>query len=1449
MAIYNGTAGNDTITGTADADTLRGNGGADRLDGAGGHDTIFGGAGNDTLIGGDGDDALRGENGDDVMIGGNGSELFRGGAGVDSFDGGAQDPASVTFGAGSFGDRISFFEQAAIAGVIADLRTGIISNDGFGNIETMVGIESLGGDTAFADQFYGNDERNLLIGSFSDTLMGFGGDDAFQLSGAAALIDGGDGVDELNLTALGYQTPDANGDGIAEVRPDATAGWVVDLAAQTMTDGYGDSGTIRGIETVNGTGFDDVLLGSDAAETLRGNDGDDILEGRGGDDVLEGGDGDDLIDGGDGFDEALFNGDSDDFDIVRLANGSIRVSADETGVNILTGVEVITIYDVAEDGEDAGEVELTRLDLTQPSGFVGTLGADFYAGTAGNDVGYASAGNDVLQGGAGDDYLAGGAGDDRFDELTNGRAGGLGNDVLLGGAGNDFILDFFGSNEIEGGDGNDTLGGTGFVLGGSGNDVVLYISSGPSRDRIDGEAGNDIFIVYPAIEADWTADVIVNFEVGNPGELISVAPIVDQLVGYAAGANLYAAGFLRYVQVGGDAVLQVDFDGTAGPGGFTDLLILENIDLGVARPALQARTGLLANISGNRDANSLAGTAGNDFIRAFGGNDFINGNDGNDFIEGGLGNDTINGGAGDDTLNGDAGYELTGGNDLINGGAGNDFINGNRGDDNLRGDAGNDVLLGGDGNDFFRGGAGVDHFDGGGEGPASTTFGPNTLGDRISFFEQGATAGVIADLRTGVIANDGFGNVETMVGIENLGGDTAFADAFYGTDSRNLLLGSLGDTLMGFGGNDGIQVGSAAALVDGGDGVDELILATTGSLRPDANGDGLAELGLEATAGWTVDLAAETMTDGFGATGTVRGIETVFGTGFADVVRGADVAETLRGFGGGDVLEGRGGDDTLVGNEGDDTLAGGADNDFLVGDFGNDALDGGTGSDFATFYFAAATLGSFSTVAGTGADAGKLLVVRTHADTSETVAEITAAGRVLTVTGVGSAAYLGTDTVTNVEKLLFSTVSADPFTQPTTPGFVVVDVATTLGVVADGYVAGATVFVDNNRNGLFDAGEASAVTDANGDFELLTFGDGPIVALGGVNTDTGLANTVALVAPTGSTVINPLTTLVQAVIDSGATAADAETQVKAALGLDAGLDLGSTDLIAAAGAGDTAALAAQQAAAIVVSIIAAASDIDGNAEGALVDQLAATVTAAAAAGATVDLTDSDVIEEVLTAALPDAGDLSGAANTLAAGAAAIAATTSLDALSDAQATAMLTGNDFGNELVSGAQDDTLTGLAGDDRLFGFGGADTLLGGAGQDLLVGGDGFDRLFGGAGDDVFAVGAGPATGGKAGIAFDVIFDFDAAGGDVLALIDAKLLRTQSFGNVNAAEKSLGVELDGLPKHADPKAFVTVVFGDANGDGAADFGVALIGVKSLGAGDVIANQPEPLPAADALI
>ena len=203
-----------TISGTSGNDFLSGGSGNDDIDGLEGNDVLNGGGGDDIVDGGEGDDLVRGNNGDDQLLGGAGNDNLRGGAGVDSFDGGSNTEEDNLTSA--YGDRISFYEPAATSGVIADLRTGIISNDGFGNVETMVNIESLGADTAFVDHFYGDDGRNAFLANRGDYLYGFGGNDSFFTTSAAAMVDGGSGVDELTLASDGgWLTPDSDGDGLA----------------------------------------------------------------------------------------------------------------------------------------------------------------------------------------------------------------------------------------------------------------------------------------------------------------------------------------------------------------------------------------------------------------------------------------------------------------------------------------------------------------------------------------------------------------------------------------------------------------------------------------------------------------------------------------------------------------------------------------------------------------------------------------------------------------------------------------------------------------------------------------------------------------------------------------------------------------------------------------------------------------------------------------------------------------------------------------------------------------------------------------------------------------------------------------------------------------------------------------------------------------------------------
>jgi hypothetical protein len=40
------------------------------------------------------------------------------------------------------------------------------------------------------------------------------------------------------------------------------------------------------------------------------------------------------------------------------------------------------------------------------------------------------------------------------------------------------------------------------------------------------------------------------------------------------------------------------------------------------------------------------------------------------------------------------------------------------------------------------------------------------------------------------------------------------------------------------------------------------------------------------------------------------------------------------------------------------------------------------------------------------------------------------------------------------------------------------------GAVIDGYISGATLFLDANKNGVLDAGEPSTTTDSNGEYNL-----------------------------------------------------------------------------------------------------------------------------------------------------------------------------------------------------------------------------------------------------------------------------------------------------------------------------------------------------------------------------
>lgn len=143
------------------------------------------------------------------------------------------------------------------------------------------------------------------------------------------------------------------------------------------------------------------------------------------------------------------------------------------------------------------------------------------------------------------------------------------------------------------------------------------------------------------------------------------------------------------------------------------------------------------------------------------------------------------------------------------------------------------------------------------------------------------------------------------------------------------------------------------------------------------------------------------------------------------------------------------------------------------------------------------------------------------------------------------------------------------------------------------------------------------------------------------------------------------------------------------------------------------------------------------------------------------------------------------------------------------------GNGLANTLFGNAGADTLIGLDGDDRLVGGAGDDVLIGGAGRDSLEGGAGADRFVFAPGD--FASLARP----------DAIRDFDVSGGDVIDLAQLgsiDLIGGNAFGANGTAE--LRYQQQGRS---------TFVYGDLDGDGRADFAIALEGVNLLTENDFL--------------
>jgi len=111
--------------------------------------------------------------------------------------------------------------------------------------------------------------------------------------------------------------------------------------------------------------------------------------------------------------------------------------------------------------------------------------------------------------------------------------------------------------------------------------------------------------------------------------------------------------------------------------------------------------------------------------------------------------------------------------------------------------------------------------------------------------------------------------------------------------------------------------------------------------------------------------------------------------------QGTDESEILSGGPGRDVMRGRGGDDDIYGAGGDDRLFGNDGDDSFVAGGGDDRIDGGDGWDVAAY---AASIGGY---------------------------QFSFRGQTLIVENLGGPVDEGTDTLRNVEELVFRGGSVD----------------------------------------------------------------------------------------------------------------------------------------------------------------------------------------------------------------------------------------------------------------------------------------------------------------------------------------------------------------------------------------------------------------------------------------
>ncbi len=893
-----------------------------------GDTTVIGAVGKDTILGLQGDDTLSGARGEDTIAGGTGVNILDGEEDIDTID----------------------YSYVSSTGAVVDLATG--TGTAPGATDTLLGFENIKGSN-FSDTLSGDVGVNVITGGAgndtldgrdgNDTIMGESGDDTLIGGFGDDLIDGGIGTDVIN-----FSTETSSVNVVLKTDDDGTA------ISNQGTD------TIRNVEDIIGSDFDDTITGSESKNSLFGGDGKDIIDGSDGDDIIDGGLLEDTLYGGGQNDtvhgnegaDTLFGGTGDDSLYGDDADDIINGDAGDDYIQGDAGLD--TVYGGTGDDHILGGSEDDVL--------FGDADNDTLEGEAGADTLYSGAGNDVLLGGTGIDVAnyadqadkilvnlsdvgnqvikTADGGSDTFTEISGSGAsavydleiiqgsnfadtmfgndvsntflGGGSNDLLQGGAGDDFLFGESDRDTIEGGAGAD------LIDGGAGRDFVDY-----SNDPQNGLVGVNVDLTLNTATDGYgdtdTLNAIENIQGSVYDDILKGDAGENTLLGNDGNDTFLASGGSDSID-GGNDVDVIDFN-------TPEITAKVFVDL-VNNSATQG------GITINYTITNVENIIGTDFI------DTIYGDSNDNYLRVGLSTDTLQGNEGNDILEGEDG------NDILQGGLGDDTLDGGLGNDRLVGDAGHDTFIGGDGFDL------VDY----------RNFGNGTQGIDI-------------DMRTG--GTDNVGDIDVFNGdVESLYG-TSRDDTVIGTDDANYIYGYEGndsidgglgndrlygaqgnDSIFGNLGNDSLDGGAGTDILDGGADDDtlrggddnDLLFGSDGndSLYGDRQddtlsgglGDDLLDGGLNSD---TVDYSSALEA----VPGDSNGVVVNLGLVSAQVVgadQGTDTLVDIENLMGSDYK------DTITGSDQRNRIATGAGDDTLINSSENDIYDGGTGVDTLDFH-------------------------------------------------------------------------------------------------------------------------------------------------------------------------------------------------------------------------------------------------------------------------------------------------------------------------------------------------------------------------------------------------------------------------------------------------------------------------------------------------------------------